>query len=79
VPFGITKAEEKAAAFDAGCPFCVLEAARPELGDADEHVDGECACCDMMARDWRAQHAEELARAGLGPQRLLDSRNRTLS
>lgn len=68
VPFGITKAEEAAVEFDPGCPLCVLEAARPPQSDTPEHVDGECECCDMMAREWRAEHAEVLARAGVGPR-----------
>lgn len=69
VPYGITKAEAKAAAFDDGCPFCVIEAARPPDVVADDHVEGECECCDMMAREWRAEHADALARAGLAPRR----------
>jgi hypothetical protein len=68
VPFGITKAEAAAVAFDPSCPICVLEAARPPESEAPDHVDGECECCDMMARDWRAEHAEALARAGLAPR-----------
>lgn len=67
VPYGITKAEAKAAAFDDGCPFCVLEAARPAPSPEDEHVEGDCDCCDMLAREWRAEHADALARAGLAP------------
>lgn len=67
VPYGITKAEAKAAAFDDGCPFCVLEAARPAPSPEDEHALGDCDCCDMLARDWRAEHAEALARAGIAP------------
>ncbi len=68
VPFGISKAEAKAAAFDDGCPFCVLDAAQPPPPppDSSDHVEGECACCDMMASEWRAQNADALARAGLG-------------
>jgi hypothetical protein len=68
VPPGVTKAEAMAAAFDDGCPLCVLEAARSPQADTPDHVDGECECCDMIARDWRAEHAEVLARAGLGPR-----------
>jgi hypothetical protein len=67
VPFGITRAEEAAVAFDPGCPLCVLEAARPPEAEAPDHVEGECECCDMMAREWRVEHADALARAGLGP------------
>ena len=69
VPFGITKEEAKAAAFDDGCPFCVMEAARPPRSETSDHVEGECACCDMMASEWRAEHADALARAGLGSRR----------
>ena len=67
VPFGISKAEAAAAAFDPECPLCVLEAARPAEPEPD-HLEGECTCCDMMARDWRAENAEALARAGLVPR-----------
>ena len=73
VPSGITKAEAKAAAFDDGCPFCVSEAARPPPPEMPDHVAGECECCDMMARDWRAEHADALARAGLGSRFPADS------
>lgn len=66
VPYGVTKDEAKAVAYDDGCPFCVMEAARPV--PLPEHVEGECECCDLVARDWRQAHAEILARAGLAPR-----------
>lgn len=66
VPPGVTKAEAKAVAFDDGCPFCVLEAAQPAPSEATDHVEDECECCDLMAREWRAENSEALARAGLG-------------
>lgn len=66
VPFGITREEAKAVAFDDGCLFCVYEAKNPRAQD-DGYVDGECACCDLMARDWRKQHAEVLNQRGIRP------------
>ena len=69
VPFGITKAEAAAVAFDPGCPFCVLEAAEPPVSDANDHTDcDDCPLCQDMAREWRAENAQALARAGVGPR-----------
>lgn len=68
VPYGITKEEERAARFDAACPFCLYEAEHPsEDGDEHDHDDDDepCPLCDDMAREWRAQHADALRRRGL--------------
>ena len=65
-PFGITKAEAKAARFDAECPFCRYEDEHPrEAEDEQEHGDEPCPLCDDMAREWRDKHADALRRAGL--------------
>lgn len=73
VPYGVTKEEAAAVAFDDACLFCRAEAAadqraaeRAAAGDADE-PDEPCACCDELVRAWRAEHAEVLAKHGLGP------------
>lgn len=80
VPFGITDAERRAAAFEDGCPFCDYEAkvaeqavkdaakaaARPP-SEGDEEDGDCCPLCDDMAAEWREKHAEALARAGLSP------------
>lgn len=66
VPYGITEEEAAAVAYDDECPFCVLEAAQPKTEPAH---DDDCSCCAMIAAEWRAQHAEVLARAGLAPRR----------
>ncbi len=66
VPYGITKEEEKAVSFDDGCFFCVYEARNPRCED-DGYADGECACCDMVAREWRKEHADVLNKHGVGP------------
>ena len=58
VPPGITKEEEKAAAFDDDCPLCRMEAASPHEPEHDH--EGECELCDDMAREWRAENAEAL-------------------
>jgi len=57
VPPGITKAEEKAVAFDEACPFCVLDAEQPP-----SHDDGDepCSLCRDMAQSWREEHADKL-------------------
>lgn len=67
VPFGITKAEAKAAKFDPECPFCQYEAEHPrEASDAEhEHDDEPCSLCDEMAREWHEKHADALRRRGL--------------
>ena len=69
VPFGITKEEERAARFDADCPFCRYDDERSRDADGDdgahEHDDEPCPLCDDMARAWREQHADALRRRGL--------------
>jgi hypothetical protein len=65
VPYGITKAEEKAAKFDAECPFCQYEAEHPREDGEHDHEDESCTLCDELAREWREQHADALKRAGL--------------
>jgi hypothetical protein len=65
VPYGITKEEEKAVNFEEDCFFCVYEAKNPRENDA--YVDGECACCDSVAQDWREQHADVLKKHGVPP------------
>jgi hypothetical protein len=66
VPFGIMKAEAKAARFDAECPFCRYEDEHPgDKEDEHEHGGDDCSLCDDMARAWREQHAGALRRAGL--------------
>lgn len=58
VPHGISRAERFAAFFEKGCPFCE---SRVDLSPvSEEPVDGDCECCAMMVRDWRAEHAEAL-------------------
>jgi len=76
VPYGISKAERFAAAYEEGCPFCEMEAAagaadparagRDANDDDDDHGE-DCACCDMLVQEWRARHAEALRRFGLAP------------
>lgn len=67
VPYGITKAEEKAAKFDPECPFCQYEAEHPrEPEDEHDHEDESCSLCDELAAAWRKEHAEALRRRGLG-------------
>ena len=63
VPYGITREEEKAAAFDESCPLCLIEAQAPPEPEHDH--EGECALCDDMAREWRAENAEARRRYGL--------------
>jgi len=60
VPHGISRAERFAAFFEEGCPFCEakFDVAPPEPPDDD------CACCAMVVREWRAQHADALRRFG---------------
>ncbi len=65
VPYGVTEEEEKAVKFDDGCFFCVYEDNNPR--EENRYVDGECACCDMMAREWRKQHAAVLDKRGVRP------------
>jgi hypothetical protein len=64
VPYGITKEEERAAKFDAACPFCRYEDEHPPEGRdaAHDHEDESCPLCDDMARAWREQHADALRR-----------------
>ena len=68
VPHGISRAEHFAAYFEEGCPFCEakLELVPPEQPDDD------CACCAMVVREWRAQHAEALRRFGRAANGLTD-------
>ena len=66
VPYGITKAEQRAVRFDRDCEFC--EYAEQVAEDASEksehdHGDDECPLCDDMAREWRAEHADKLRAA----------------
>lgn len=66
VPFGITKAEERAVRFDRECLFCKYEEqAADDAAPEKEHDHGGDACslCDAVARDWRAQHADKLREA----------------
>lgn len=71
-PPGITKEEEKAALFDPHCPFCQMEAAQAAYAadpatiaaDRAEHEE-HCALFAEAAREWRAKHAAQLARAKL--------------
>ena len=60
-PLGITDAERLAVAFEADCPFCVDEAKRPGGPERED----ECACCDLMASEWRKAHHDVLVKAGL--------------
>jgi hypothetical protein len=62
VPYGVTKEEAKAVAFDDGCPLCRLDAQSPPEPEHDH--DGDCELCDDMAREWRAQNADALRRYG---------------
>lgn len=74
-PPGITEAERKAVAFDASCPFCRVAAERDRERGAtsatgsDTHgfADEPCECCEMVAEQWRDEHREVLAKAGLAP------------
>jgi len=67
VPYGITKAEAKAARFDPECPFCQYEDEHPPEQEAEHDHEGEsCSLCDEMAAAWREEHAEALRRRGLG-------------
>jgi hypothetical protein len=59
VPHGISRAERFAAFFEQGCPFCE---AKVDLAPAEPEPDDDCACCAMLVRDWRAQHADALRR-----------------
>lgn len=78
-PPGITEAERKAVKLDANCPFCRIaakaaedERRRRELhGPAADHVDDEeaCACCEMLAEEWREEHRAILENAGLAKPR----------
>lgn len=61
VPDGISRAERFAAFFEQGCPFCE---ARVDLAPAEPEHDDDCACCAMLVREWRAQHADALRRFG---------------
>jgi hypothetical protein len=68
VPYGITKEEERAARFDAACPFCRYEAEHPFEDDEHDHDEEPCQLCDELARAWRAEHADALRRRGPLPQ-----------
>jgi hypothetical protein len=61
VPHGISRAERFAAFFEEGCPFCE---AKVDLEPAEPEPDDDCACCAMVVREWRAQHADALRRSG---------------
>ncbi|MBA3397958.1 MAG: hypothetical protein H0T89_35365, partial [Deltaproteobacteria bacterium] len=69
VPWGISKEEAKAAAFDENCPFCVAKAEAADRAAAappDGHgAEEDCPLCDDMVRAWRAQNAEALAKRGV--------------
>jgi hypothetical protein len=76
IPFGITDEERRAAAVEEGCPFCDFEAklaAQAKQDEAKPPQPGEgqeeecCPLCDDMAAEWREEHAEALAKAGLSP------------
>lgn len=65
-PPGITEAERRAVAFEADCPFCQFDAQQARAAaEGKLQNDEPCACCDMMAEDWRQEHADVLAKAGL--------------
>jgi hypothetical protein len=72
-PDGITDEEKQAVAFDETCQFCLAAKqqrdrakARAMAGEVEE--EEFCACCEMLREDWRKEHADVLARAGLGPK-----------
>lgn len=74
IPFGITEEERRAVAFDDTCPFCKFEKKLAEQAAKDAAnprppppPDECCPLCDDMAAEWREEHAEALARAGLSP------------
>ncbi len=77
VPFGITKAEERAVDFDETCTFCKVEQEEAEeakaRAEADakqaahDHANEPCGLCDDMATAWRHEHAAVLKRHGLAP------------
>ncbi len=58
VPHGISRAERFAAYFEQDCPFCESRVDLSPLSDEEIDEDGEC--CTMLAREWRAEHAEAL-------------------
>ena len=66
-PHGITEAERRAVAYDEGCPICVEDRQVAEQRERDGPPVGDepCPCCDDLARQWRVEHAQTLARAGL--------------
>ncbi len=67
-PEGITEAEAKAVAFEEDCPFCIADAESAKRESAHAHVAAEpCAVCDDLAQSWREEHADVLAKHGLGP------------
>ncbi len=61
VPHGISRAERFAAFFEPDCPFCK---AKIDLAPAEPEPDDDCSCCEMLVREWRAQHADALRRFG---------------
>jgi len=66
VPLGITKAEQRAVRFDHECELCeYAEQVADDASEESEHDHGgdECSLCDELAREWRAQHADELRAA----------------
>lgn len=67
VPYGITKAEQRAVRFDPDCLFCEYDEQRsdePEQpGGGHDHEDDPCPLCDDMVREWRARHADQLRAA----------------
>lgn len=67
VPFGITREEEKAVEFDAGCRLCVMErkADAERTANAAHDAMDDCACCAAAAEHWRETNAEALRKAGL--------------
>lgn len=69
-PDGLDEEELAAVAFDADCQFCLADKqnrdrakARASAGIVEE--EEYCACCEMLRDDWRAKHADVLAKAGL--------------
>jgi hypothetical protein len=71
VPFGITDEERRAVELDEDCPFCQFEVqlAKQRAKDAARPpIEEECCpLCDDMAAEWREEHAEILAKAGIEP------------
>jgi hypothetical protein len=70
VPHGISRAERFAAFFEAGCPFCEAKVDLEPEAEAD--VEDDCPCCDMLVREWRAEHAAALRQFGDAKPRSVD-------